>query len=119
MKRTETKSVKLRGIVPLSVIVSILLFVLPFMETKIMSWYAEQSYDHDMTLTINLDEQSDEFDGFGCSSCWWSQIAGNGENAEEIAKLLYSEEGLGLNIYRYNIGAGSADNFKEIGRAHV
>ncbi len=113
MKRTETKSVKLRGIVPLSVIVSILLFVLPFMEKTIMSWYAKQSYNHDMKLTINLDEQSDEFDGFGCSSAWWSQIAGNGENAEEIAKLLYSEEGLGLNIYRYNIGAGSADNFKD------
>ena len=88
MKRTETKSVKLRGIVPLSVIVSILLFVLPFMETKIMNWYAKQSYDHDMKLTINLSKQSDEFDGFGCSSAWWSQIAGNGENAEEIANIL-------------------------------
>ena len=66
MKRTKTKSLKLRSIVPLSVIVSILLFVLPFMETKIMNWYAKQSYDHDMKLTINLDEQSDEFDGRFC-----------------------------------------------------
>ena len=89
MKRTETKKdVRLRSIVPISVIVAILLFVLPFMETKIMSWYAERSYDHDMKLTINLDEQSDEFDGFGCSSCWWSQVAGNGENAEEIYKAI-------------------------------
>jgi O-glycosyl hydrolase len=114
MKMTSNKKdVKMRSIVPLSVIVAILMFFCPFWETKIMTWYAEKSYDHDMTLTFDLDELGDEFDGFGCSSCWWSQIAGNGENAEEIAKLLYSEEGLGLNIYRYNVGAGSADNFKD------
>lgn len=75
-----------------------------------MEWYAEKTIDKDLTLTIDLKEKGDEFDGFGCSSCWWSQIAGNGENAEEIAKLLYSKEGLGLNIYRYNIGAGSKDD---------
>ncbi len=109
----DKKSIRLRTIIPLSVIVSVLLFLFPFLESDIMDWYAEKSYDKDMTLTINLDEQSDEFSGFGCSSCWWSQIVGKSENKEEIAKLLYSEEGLGLNIYRYNIGAGSADNFKD------
>lgn len=107
------KDIKLRSIVPLSVFVAIMMFFCPFWETKIMDWYKEQSIDHDMTLTLDLEDLGDEFQGFGCSSCWWSQIAGNGENAEEIAKLLYSEEGLGLNIYRYNIGAGSKDNFKD------
>ncbi len=49
-------------------------------------------------------------DGFGASAAWWSQAVGNWDNAEDIIKLLYSPtEGIGLNIYRYNLGAGSED----------
>lgn len=44
--------------------------------------------------------------GFGTSACWWSHKIPSPEMAEEIAELLYGESGLGLNIYRYNIGAG-------------
>lgn len=73
-------------------------------------WFIEKSQTADVKLTIDAEEKGEVLDGFGASACWWSQIAGKSENAEEIAKLLYSEEGLGLNIYRYNIGAGSADN---------
>ncbi len=48
--------------------------------------------------------------GWGTSSCWWSQYC-CGSAADDIARLLYSSEGLGLNIYRYNIGGGTdADN---------
>ncbi|MBR3801901.1 MAG: glycoside hydrolase family 30 protein [Clostridia bacterium] len=51
------------------------------------------------------------FEEFGTSSCWWAQTANTAEEAEEIAKRLYSEEdGLGLKIFRYNIGGGEADN---------
>lgn len=46
--------------------------------------------------------------GFGASACWWSQDVGRWENNEEIISYLYdSEKGIGLNIYRYNLGAGS------------
>lgn len=72
-------------------------------------WFIEKSQTADVKLTINAEEKGESLDGFGTSACWWSQIAGKSENAEEIAKLLYSKEGLGLNIYRYNIGGGSAD----------
>ena len=48
--------------------------------------------------------------GFGTSACWWAQDVGEGESAEEITRLLYSKEGLGLNIYRYNIGGGEKEN---------
>ena len=75
-----------------------------------IDWFIEKSKTDDVTLTIDADEKGETLDGFGASACWWSQIAGKSENMEEIAKLLYSKEGLGLNIYRYNIGAGSADN---------
>ncbi len=73
-------------------------------------WFIEKSQTADVKLTIDTEVKGEVLDGFGSSACWWSQIAGGSENAEEIAKLLYSKEGLGLNIYRYNIGGGSADN---------
>lgn len=74
------------------------------------AWFIEKSLTADVKLTISDDKNGETLDGFGTSACWWSQLAGDSEYAEETAKLLYSKEGLGLNIYRYNIGAGSADN---------
>ena len=45
------------------------------------------------------------------TACWWSQEVGNWENAKDILSLLYDENsGIGLNIYRYNLGAGSKDD---------
>ncbi len=73
-------------------------------------FFIEKSQTADVKLTIDAEEKGEAFEGFGASACWWSQIAGKSDNMEEIAKLLYSKEGLGLNIYRYNIGAGSKDN---------
>ncbi len=46
--------------------------------------------------------------GFGASACWWGQDVGEWENRDEILSYLYdSNNGIGLNIYRYNLGAGS------------
>lgn len=45
--------------------------------------------------------------GWGTSACWWSQYCPEGDTAEEIANLLYSKDGLNLNIYRYNVGGGT------------
>lgn len=46
--------------------------------------------------------------GFGASACWWSQDVGGWESSDKIMKALYdSDDGIGLNIYRYNLGAGS------------
>ncbi len=50
------------------------------------------------------------FEEFGTSSCWWAQTIADEAQAKEIARRLYSEEGLGLKIFRYNIGGGEADN---------
>lgn len=59
-------------------------------------------------MTIALDEKQiyQEIDGWGTSACWWSQMIQDDATREDIAKLLYSKEGLGLNIYRYNVGGG-------------
>ncbi len=76
------------------------------------------------TTRIKLDKVSheQEITGWGTSGCWWAQKLGECESAEEVTKLLFSKEGLGLNIYRYNIGGGSKDDptgrlWKESSRA--
>ena len=84
----QKKEIKLRTINAIAIIVAVLLLFAPGKEQQIMEWYAEKTIDNDLVLTLDLDEQNEPFEGFGCSSCWWSQIAGNGENTEEIAKLL-------------------------------
>lgn len=70
-------------------------------------------------IEIDFDDVHQTIEGFGASGAWWSQYVGgwtkeqkNGlETREYIAQLLFDKEnGIGLNTYRYNIGAGSADS---------
>ena len=64
--------------------------------------------------TINLDLNNKSpfgaFHGWGTSICWWGHHLGENlseEQLESVVKVLYDEEeGLGLNIARYNIGGG-------------
>lgn len=51
-------------------------------------------------------EKKQTLKGFGTSACWWSQNISDEKTADEISDLLYTEKGLNLNIYRYNIGGG-------------
>ncbi|MGN0244271.1 MAG: glycoside hydrolase [Lachnospiraceae bacterium] len=47
------------------------------------------------------------FEGWGTSLCWWANRIGYDETlTEQAAELFYSEDGLGLDIARYNIGGG-------------
>lgn len=60
---------------------------------------------------IDKTKKYQTFEEFGTSSCWWAQTIEDDATAREIAKKLYDEnEGLGLKIFRYNIGGGEADN---------
>lgn len=62
-------------------------------------------------IVIDKTKKYQTFEEFGTSSCWWAQTIDDNSMAQEIAKMLYSEEeGLGLKIFRYNIGGGEADN---------
>ena len=63
-------------------------------------------------ITINLKnaEKKQALKGFGTSACWWSQNISDKKTADEISDLLYSEKGLNLNIYRYNVGGGWNEN---------
>ncbi len=52
--------------------------------------------------------------GFGASGAWWAQDIGGWQddvNRQRMIDLLFdTETGIGLSIYRYNIGGGTTDN---------
>ena len=79
-----------------------------FVMSTIAGWFGIAA--DSTTINISKTSVEQEVTGWGTSACWWSQIAGKSKNADEFAKLLYSKEGLGLNIYRYNVGGGEKDN---------
>lgn len=62
------------------------------------------------TVKILPNEESPfgEFEGWGTSLCWWANYLGYSEKlTNEAAKAVFNpDEGLGLNIARYNIGGG-------------
>lgn len=70
-----------------------------------------------MKFDINEKRKYQTVEGFGASGAWWAQIVGNWTHEDpvsgkpvrdRISELLFSKtEGIGLNIYRYNIGGGS------------
>ncbi len=63
------------------------------------------------SIGVNKFVEHQTFESFGTSSAWWSQTINDEETAREIARLLYDDEtGLGLDIYRYNIGGGEKEN---------
>lgn len=60
-----------------------------------------------MILKLNYDLSYQTIEGFGASGAWWAQDVGGWDNIGDIMELLYDHnKGIGLNIYRYNIGAG-------------
>ena len=56
--------------------------------------------------------------GWGTSLCWFGNIIGgwSDDNKQAVADLLFDrEQGLGLNIIRYNIGGGDAPGHNHMG----
>lgn len=76
-----------------------------------MATFTVFTNDKVQSIGVNQYETHQTFETFGTSSCWWSQTIADEETAREIARLLYDDEtGLGLDIYRYNIGGGEKEN---------
>lgn len=67
-----------------------------------------ENLDNYLVIDENTEYQS--VTGFGASAAWWAQTVPVGsQSATDLASSLYSEDGIGLSIYRYNIGGGSWD----------
>lgn len=57
------------------------------------------------------------FEGWGTSLCWWANRMGFSEKmTRDSAALFFSENGLNLNIMRYNIGGGDNPEHHHIER---
>ena len=74
-------------------------------------WPTSEKVDNNLNTNQTVVDENAEYQtmtGFGASACWWAKDVGAWENAEDILAYLYDKEtGIGLNIYRYNLGAGS------------
>ena len=70
-----------------------------------------------MNIKINRDKKYQTYESIGASGAWWAQIVGGWEHIDpesgkavrdRISELLYSKQnGIGIQVYRYNIGSGS------------
>ncbi len=59
-----------------------------------------------------------EFEGWGTSMGWWGNRIGYSDVlAQSAAELFYSEEGLGLDIVRYNVGGGDDPTHDHVTRS--
>ncbi|MER6983781.1 RICIN domain-containing protein, partial [Streptomyces carpinensis] len=73
------------------------------------------------SVTVRPDPsyQQEPFEGWGTSLAWFANATGGypEEIREKLAELLFDDDGLGLNIARYNIGGGNAPDVKDYLRA--
>lgn len=59
-----------------------------------------------------------EFQGWGTSLCWWANRIGYSEElTQQAADAFFSDEGLGLDIARYNLGGGDDPTHNHITRS--
>ena len=75
-----------------------------------------------MKITVDSSEKFQTYRSIGASGAWWAQIVGDWSHIDpesgmqvrdRISQLLYSKEnGIGMQVFRYNIGAGSKHSGK-------
>ncbi|MBK0383621.1 hypothetical protein I5M32_11695 [Pedobacter sp. SD-b] len=77
-------------------------------------------------IKINLDDEKQTIENFGASDCWTTKFIGNWADAKKknlIADYLFSTDtlsngqpkGIGLSLWRFNIGSGSFEQGKASG----
>ncbi|MET8222763.1 glycoside hydrolase [Streptomyces sp. NPDC005301] len=72
-----------------------------------------------VTVSPDPSYQAQRFEGWGTSLVWFANATGDypPEIRERLADLLFGDDGLALNIARYNIGGGNAPDVKDYLRA--
>ncbi len=89
-------------------VLSVLLCLVMLLSSASVCFASEKVYY--VELDLGNVSPFGEFEGWGTSICWWGHHLGENltdEQLEMVVKALYDEdEGLGLNIARYNIGGG-------------
>ncbi|GGM19362.1 hypothetical protein GCM10010129_74580 [Streptomyces fumigatiscleroticus] len=73
------------------------------------------------SVTVQPDPsyRQEKFEGWGTSLVWFANATGDypAEIREKLAELLFDDDGLALNIARYNIGGGNAPDVRDYLRA--
>ncbi len=72
-----------------------------------------------VTVRPDPSYSGEKFEGWGTSLVWFANATGDYPPAvrEKLYKLLFGDDGLALNIARYNIGGGNAPDVKDYLRA--
>lgn len=66
-----------------------------------------------MKINLSKAKKINTLKGFGGSACWWSPQIADDKTASDVVDLLYGDDGLKMNIYRYNVGGGyEKDNLR-------
>ncbi len=74
----------------------IICIILAALQTFLFSAFTSEKKQ---TIGVNKYMTYQQFEGFGTSSCWWSQSIDNEATAREIARRVYDDErGLGVDI---------------------
>ncbi|MDE6339372.1 MAG: beta-glycosidase [Muribaculaceae bacterium] len=80
------------------------------------------------TVAANASQQFQAIEGFGASDCWLPNTIGQywSDNRQLIANYLFSQnksngqpEGIGLSVWRVNLGGGSAEQGDESGIVNI
>ncbi|WP_328840446.1 glycoside hydrolase [Streptomyces europaeiscabiei] len=68
-----------------------------------------------VTVRIDPSYQQQEFEGWGTSLVWFANATGNYPEPirRRLVDMLFGEDGLNLNIARYNIGGGNAPDVRK------
>ncbi|MHA4896646.1 glycoside hydrolase [Pedobacter sp. PWIIR3] len=93
--------------------------------TILFNYFAASGQDKQVNLTVDLNKTFQIINNFGASDAWACQFVGHwpDEKKNKIADLLFSNDnladgspkGIGLSMWRFNIGAGSAEQEKASG----
>ncbi|WP_405608385.1 RICIN domain-containing protein [Streptomyces sp. NBC_00076] len=87
----------------------------------LLSVPAQAQTEATASVTVQPDPsyKAEKFEGWGTSLVWFANATGDYPPAirEKLAKLLFGDDGLALNIARYNIGGGNAPDVKDYLRA--
>jgi len=68
--------------------------------------YFAASKSCDLNIKINQEKTVRDFYGWGTSDCWWADDISDENTRDAMARLLFSDDGLNLNIYRYCLYGG-------------
>ncbi|MCI9082546.1 MAG: family 43 glycosylhydrolase [Lachnospiraceae bacterium] len=105
----------------ISAVVAAALFLTALPVNGISQAYAAGEQAENQAADVNVSIQPDiaskfndtnqdgwgEFEGWGTSLCWWANRLGYSEElTQQAADVFFSENGLNMNIGRYNIGGG-------------